>query len=399
MDFRFSKAELYFRNEVDEFIRAEMPAGYLDRNYNWPCAYGALQEAEEPFPEADSFLNKMKEKGYLFMAWPKEYGGRDASYMDQAILAERLGYHRAPSRDQSTTIIGPTILRHGSEEYKKEWIPRIMQGARFWLAYSEPNAGSDLAGIQTTAAEDGDYLVVNGQKIWSSGAHVWEYGWMIARTDRNRPAHKGSSLFIVETNSPGVTIRPLINIAGFHSFNEVFFDNVRVPKKNIVGEKNMGFYYLMTALDYERIGLMSVGGLRGTFEEIIEYARSTIRNGKPISSDPLLKNKMAAIATEIEIAEMYYFKTAWMMDNNLFPNIEASAFKLMATELSRKLADLAMEIAGMSGQIFDKDGKATLVGRIGVGYLDAVSATIGAGTSEIMRNIIAQRGLGLPRRQ
>jgi len=184
---------------------------------------------------------------------------------------------------------------------------------------------------------------------------------------------------------------------GFHSFNEVFFDNVRVPKKNVVGEMNLGFYYLMVALDFERLAI-SIGGFRKQFEEIVQYAGKTKRDGKLIGSHPLIKKKLADLAIEIELAYMFFFKTAWMMDRNLFPNIEASALKLITTQLSRKLADIGMEVLGLYGQLDHGSPYATMDGRICLGYLDSLSAVIGAGTSEIQRNIIAQRGLGLPRK-
>jgi alkylation response protein AidB-like acyl-CoA dehydrogenase len=289
-------------------------------------------------------------------------------------------------------------MRFGSEEMKKEWIPRIIKGnLRFWLAYSEPNAGSDLAAIQTRAVEDGDDLIINGQKIWSSGAHVADYAWMVARTDMNVPSYKGTSLFIVDNKTPGITIRPLTNIVGFHSFNEVFFDNVRVPKKNVVGEMNMGFLYLMVALDYERLAI-AIGGFRRQFDDLVKYVRATSRNGKPLSEHPSVRRKLADLAIEIEVAYAFFFKTAWMMDTNQMPNIEASALKLFATQLSRKLSSIGVEIMGSYGQLEHGSEHAPLKGQFCVGYLDSISAVIGAGTSEIQRNIIAQRGLGLPRK-
>ena len=398
MDFRFSEAEKKFRAEVEEFILKEIPPGYADKDLYWPGGYGALSEFEVRDPAVEKFREKMGERGWLTMAWPKEYGGGGRSFVEQAIFFERISYHHAPGMDVSTLISGPTILRFGSEELKSEWIPRIVKGnLKFWLAYSEPNAGSDLAAIQARADASGDDLIVNGQKIWGSGAHVADCGWMVARTDMAAPPYKGTSLFIVDNKSPGITIRPIVNINGFHSFNEVFFDNVRVPKKNVVGEMNMGFYYLMVALDFERL-VISMGGFRRRFEDLLNYSRNTRRNGKLLSEDSRVRAKLAQLATEIEIAFLLYFKTAWMMDNNLFPNIEASEIKLITTLLSRKLADTGMEIMGQQAQLWPGSHRAPLSGRFAVGYLDSISAVIGAGTSEIQRNILAQRGLGLKRK-
>ena len=398
MDFRFSEAEKRFRAEVEEFILQEMPPGYADKDLYWPGGYGAIGEFEVRDLAVEKIRKKMGERGWLTMAWPREYGGGGRSFVEQAIFFERLSYYGAPGMDVSTLISGPTILRFGSEELKKEWIPRIVRGdLKFWLAYSEPNAGSDLAAIQARATIDGDDLIVNGQKIWSSGAHVSDCGWMVARTDMAAPPYKGTTLFIVDNKSPGITIRPIVNIDGFHSFNEVFFDNVRVPKKNVVGDMNMGFYYLMVALDFERL-VISMGGFRHRYEDLLNYARNTRRNGRLLSEDARVRARLSQLAIEIEIAYLLYYKTAWMMDNNLFPNIEASEIKLITTLLSRKLADAGMEIMGQQAQLWPGSPHAPLRGRFAVGYLDSISAVIGAGTSEIQRNILAQRGLGLKRR-
>jgi hypothetical protein len=398
MDFHFNEAEKRFRAEVEEFILEEMLPGYADKDLYWPGGYGAISEFEVRDPAVEKLREKMGERGWLTMAWPKEYGGGGRSFVEQAIFFELLSYYGMPGMDISTLIAGPTILRFGSEELKSEWIPRIVKGnLKFWLAYSEPDAGSDLAAIQARADIDGDDLIVNGQKIWGSGAHVADCGWMVARTDMAAPPYKGTSLFIVDNKSPGITIRPIVNINGFHSFNEVFFDNVRVPKKNVVGDMNMGFYYLMVALDFERL-VISMGGFRRRFEDLLNYTRITRRNGKLLSEDARVRAKLAQLATEIEIAFLLYYKTAWMMDNNLFPNIEASEIKLITTLLSRKLADAGMEIMGQQAQLWPGSRHAPLSGRFAVGYLDSISAVIGAGTSEIQRNILAQRGLGLKRK-
>ncbi|UCC60157.1 MAG: acyl-CoA dehydrogenase family protein [Dehalococcoidia bacterium] len=396
MDFRLSEQEEAFRKEVDDFIQKELPAGWTEESLYWPGGYGAIPDFEEINPAADRFRKRLAEKGWLAIAWPEEYGGGGRSHIEQAIFYERLSYYRAPGPDVGTLIAGPTILRFGSDETKREWLPRIAKAEiRFWLAYSEPNSGSDLASIRSTAIEDGDDLIINGQKTWSSGAHVSDYAWMVVRTDPAVAPHKGISLVIVDNKSEGITIKPLINILGFHSFNEVFFDDVRVPKSNIVGEMNQGWYYLMAALDYERL-VVSIGGLRRTLEELLEYVRGTDGNGQPLSGDPMVRDRLAELAVEIEVADVFFWQTAWMLDRGLIPNIEASVLKLVTTELSRKLANTAMDVMGPYAQL-ERDSKlAPITGRVCTGYLDCISALVGAGTSEIQRNIIAMRGLGLP---
>lgn len=396
MDFQFSEREEAFRREVDDFIKKELPANWAEQNLYWPGGYGTIPEFEETNPVVEQFRHRLAEKGWLTISWPKEYDGAGRSYIEQAIFQERISYHRAPMADIGVLISGPTIIRFGSDEMKREWLPRIARGEiRFWLAYSEPNAGSDLSAIQTRAVGDGDDLVINGQKTWSSGAHTSDYAWMAVRTDTDAPAHKGISLIIVDNRSEGITIRPLINMCGRHSFNEVFFDNVRVTKKNTVGEINRGWYYLMVALDYERLAV-AIGGFRRTFEELVQYAKETKYNGQAVSSDPLVQNRLVERRIEIEVAYMLFWRTAWMLDQGLSTNIGASVLKLFTTELSHKLARTCMDVIGPYAEL-KKDSKwAPLGGRVCLGYLDSVSALIGAGTSEIQRNIIAMRGLGLP---
>ena len=396
MDFRFTEQEEAFRREVDDFIQRELPANWTEETLYWPGGYGTIPDFEEINPATEIFRRKLAEKGWLAISWPEEYGGAGRTHIEQAIFHERISYYRATGPDIGTLISGPAIMRFGSDEMKREWLPRIARGEiRFWLAYSEPNAGSDLASIKTSAVEDGDDLVINGQKTWGSGAHTSDYAWMAIMTDPDAPARKGISLVIVDNKSEGITIRPIINILGLHSFNEVFFDDVRVPQRNIVGEKNQGWYYLMAALDFERL-VVAIGGMRHTLEELIQYAKGTYRNGQALSCAPQIQDKLAELAIEIEVADMFFWQTAWMLDRGLLPNIEASVLKLATTELSWKLANTAMEVMGPYAQLERGSKWAPLGGRVCTGYLDCISALVGAGTSEIQRNIIALRGLGLP---
>jgi len=396
VDFGFNSQENAFRQEVDDFIKRELPANWAEESHYWPGGYGTIPDFEGLDPAAERFRHRLAEKGWLTLSWPKEYGGAGRSNIEQAIFQERLSYYRAPGPGVATLISGPTILLFGSDEAKRVWLPKIARAdIRFWLAYSEPNAGSDLASIQTRAVEDGDDLVINGQKTWSSGAHVSDFAWMLVRTDPDAPAHKGISLVIVDNKSEGITIRPLINICGFHSFNEVFFDNVRIPKSNIIGERNRGWYYAMAALDFERL-VVPVGGFRRTFEELVQWVRETKHDGEALSDEPLIRDKLADIAIDIDVAYMFFWQTAWMLDRGLIPNIEASVLKLVTTELSWKLANTAVDVMGPYGELERGAKWAPLKGRICTGYLDCISALVGAGTSEIQRSIVAIRGLGLP---
>lgn len=320
------------------------------------------------------------------------------SYVKGAIVDDVMSYFRAPYGGVATWISGHTIIEVGSDEMKKEWLPKIASGeATFWLGYSEPNAGSDLGSLKTRAIEDGDEFIVNGQKTWSTGAHVTDYCWLLAKTDPSARKHQNATLMIVDNKTPGIDIRPIENILGIHSFNEVFFDDVRVPKKNVVGELNKGFYYVMLALQYERL-VMGIGAFRRLLEELIQYVKETRHDGRLLKDDPLIRNKIASIAIEIEVLYCYYWRTTWEMDQGKFSGTGASVFKLYGTELSVKVASIAMEILGLYGQLERGSKWAPLLeGWASIGYLDSISGPIGAGTSEVQRDIIATRGLGLPR--
>ncbi len=398
MNFAFSDEERAFRQEVEVFAKAELPADWDDRALYWPAGYGTMSNFEEEFKTfCDGFMRKLGRKGWLSIGWPVEQGGMN-SMTKQAILDDVLTYYRAPSGEVSTVIGGHTIASIASDEMKRKWLPKIAAGeTRFWLGYSEPNAGSDLSSIKTTAVEDGDEFVVNGQKIWSSAAHISDYAWLLAKTDPNASRHAGATLLLVDNRSQGITIRPIVNICGIHSFNEVFFDNVRVPKENIVGGLNQGFYNVMLALQYERI-FVGAGAFRRVLEELIQYVKENFGERISHRDSGGIKTKLAEMATEIEVLYGYYWRTAWMMDQGLIPEMESSVLKLFATELSGTLASIGMEILGPYGQLERGSKWAPLRGRISLGYLDSVSGPIGAGTSEVQRGILATRGLGLPRK-
>ncbi len=399
MDFAFTKEELDFRREIEAFVKEVLPPDWDEWAVYWPGSYGTMPQLEAEFQEISRRFSRMLgEKGWLGIGWPKEYGGQ-GSAMKAAISGDVLSYYRFPAGGVATTIAGPTLILVGSEELKKEFLPGIASGEiGFWLGYSEPNAGSDLVSLKTTAVDDGDAFIVNGQKIWSSGAHVTEYGWVIAKTDMDAPAHKSATLMIIPNDTPGVTIKPIINICGNHSFNEVFFDDVRVPKRYVVGEVNKGFYNVMLALQFERMSVGS-GGFRRVLEELVRFARETERDGRPLSEDPRVRKALAAIAVEIEVFLTFYWQSAWMQDRGQVPELEASALKLVFTELSVKLADTAMDLLGPFGLLDKGSKRAPFGGRVGMGYLDAISGPIGAGTSEIQKTILATRGLGLPRKK
>jgi alkylation response protein AidB-like acyl-CoA dehydrogenase len=295
-------------------------------------------------------------------------------------------------------MAGPALFRVGSEEQKKEFLPRILRGELvFCLGYTEPDAGTDLANCQTTALLEGDEYVINGQKLFTSFAGQADYAWMTVRTDPDAPKkHRGISMFIVDMKTPGITVSELDTMWDY-SLYEVFFDNVRVPKSAVVGELNHGWQYLTVALDHERVFMGGVVALhRRLFEDIVQYAKTTYRNGKLISEDPIIRQRLAQLAIDLEVGRLFAYRVAWLLGKGTIPFAEASMTKIFTSELERRLANTAMQILGLYGPL-DKGARAPFDGYIGWEYKFSLMQAVGGGSNEIERILIAIAGLGLPR--
>jgi len=387
MDFGFKKEEEDLIREVRAFIKKEATPEMLAETRQLGQIYGG--------PEGRKFIQKFAAKGWLTPNWPKEFGGMGASEMVTYIIRDEMAYARVPSVFVAAHMAGPTILRVGNEELKKEYLPRIARGeVEFALGYTEPQAGSDLVALKIRAEDKGDFFLINGQKTFNTHCHVADYHWLAARTDFEVPKHKGVSMIIVDLKSPGITIRPLITMAGWRT-NEVYYDDVVVPKKSLVGEKNKGFYYLMAALDFER--MVPPGLYRRLFDEIVQYAKETVVDGKRLSQKPLIRQKLSQMAVELEVTRLLYYQLAHMLDKGTIPNYQSSMEKMFATEVAQRVANTGMEVLGLCGQLKEGSRGAPLAGRVEHFYRWSVVETVYAGTSEIQRNIIALRGLGLPR--
>ncbi len=387
MRYAFEPEVEAFRQEVRDFVAAELP----------PEEERSVEATMESGPRAREitlgFQRKLAARKWLAMAWPQEYGGGGASHLRQLVYNEEMAYHGAPSYSMGIAWVGPSLMLYGTEEQKQRYIPRIANADDWWCTlYSESAAGSDLASLQTRAVRDGDDYVVNGQKIWTSGAHLSDWGWLAARTDADSPKHKGISMFMLDMKSPGITIRPLINMAGRHGFNEVFFEDVRVPAKQLVGEENRGWYHMAVALDFERSGIQSFAGGRKSVERLVGIAR---QRPALLRQRPAIRHELADRALEVEVGTFLAYRVATMQARGLVPNHEASASKLFGSELGQRIALTGMHLLGMLGQL-GRGSKHDTIDQAGT-YLNAVSGTIAAGTSEIQRGIIATRGLGMPR--
>jgi 3-oxocholest-4-en-26-oyl-CoA dehydrogenase alpha subunit len=395
MQFRFSSVEEAFRHEVTEFLREELPADWAES-----AGFGGLGEgSEERWEFLRRFQKKLAAKGWLTLGWPEEHGGLGASHIMQAIYNEVMAYHRVPTQlGVGPDRVGPTIILYGTEDQKQQHLPGIVNADTVWCqGFSEPGAGSDLASLQTRAVLDGDYFIVNGQKIWTSLAHKADWCILLVRTDPDAPKHKGISYLLVNMKTPGIEVRPLEDMTGRRAFNELFFENARVPRDCLVGELNRGWYVAAATLDFERSGINRVvAGIR-LFEDLLEYAAQTLRNGRRVIEEPGVRHRLAELALEFEIGRLLAYRVADMQTKGQIPNAEASMSKLYGSELQQRLAGAGIEILGLAGQLEPGSRWAPLGGRLEHYYLFAAGLTIAAGTSEIQRNIIAGRGLGLPR--
>jgi hypothetical protein len=389
VDFELTPEEKAFEAEVEAFLREHASPDVMD-----PNPEQLSQTVDTPAKRA--FIRKLAERGWLGMSWPKAYGGRELSGIYDFILTEALSRWGAPQAGKGVGIVGKTVIRRGSEKLKSEFLPQIMRGEiEFAIGYSEPNAGSDAANMQlrATRAEGGWRL--DGQKSWTTSAHFADWYWVGARTN---PAekHKGITLFLIPMNHPGFTIRPIWTI-GDERTNEVFFDGVFVPDDHVVGQLNAGFTYISEALDLERFAMMPVGPLEEKVKALVAWARSAVRDGEAVRSDPVVRARLARAVTELEVARMLQRRVISAALRDRVPTVEASEYKLYMNECGKRVANAALDLMGAEGALRSGQEEAPLGGRFERSYRYTVVDTIGGGTSEIQKNIIARRGLGLPR--
>ncbi len=390
MEFKFTPEDDAFRQELRSFVQQELPDDW-EGGGRWP------EEWDWEFTQ--DMRQKLARKGWLTMHWPGEYGGQDASPVRSAIYNEELAYLRAPGRDIfGVRMLGPTLMIHGSEEQKQAHLPPIARAEVQWCqGYSEPESGSDLASLSTRAVVDGDDFVINGSKIWTTLAHRADWIMCLARTDTEAPKHRGISFILVDMKTPGIQVRPVINMAGGHEFNEVVFDNVRVPRRNVVGEENRGWYVAVTLLDFERSGIDYSAIARRLLDETRDYASEASRDGRPLVQTPWVRNELADRYIECEVARLMAYNVAYLQGEGQVPNKEASISKVFGSETLQRSANSALEILGMYGALGRNEERAPLKGRLQEHWMIAFSHKIAAGTSEVQRNIIAGRGLGMPR--
>jgi alkylation response protein AidB-like acyl-CoA dehydrogenase len=392
VDFEFPDAETAFAEEVEKFLDEHATPDVAD-----VCRENMAQIVDTP--ERRAFMKKLAERGWLGMSWPREFGGQEREGVYEYILNEALARRGAPQIGKGVGIIGKTLIRHGSDKLKREFLPRIMNAEiEFAVGYSEPQAGSDAANMQLKADKVDGGWKLNGQKIWTTSAHFADWYWVGARTDPEASKHDGISLFLVPMDHENLEVRATWTI-GDERTNEVFFDDVFVPDDYLVGEPGRGFRYISEALDLERFTMFTFSPTEQRLEELVEFVQTETRDGRPLREDAHVRQRIAHLATEAEVARVMglRFVHAARAVTDKPPTAEASEYKLFATQLSQRLANALVDLAGPEGQLRVHTEDAPMRGRPDMTYRYSVIDTIGGGASEIQKNIIARRKLGLPR--
>ena len=389
MDLNLTTNEEQFRDEFRAWLKTNTPD-------EWTGSTSA-EDRDDYIEYLRDWQRKLYEGGWAGISWPKEYGGRGVTLMEQAIFQEELARANAPQLIGTIglALVGPTIIATGTEEQKSRYLPKILSGEEIWCqGFSEPNAGSDLAALGTKGIRDGDDFIVSGQKTWTSFAQMADWCLLLVRTDAEAPRHKGITCLLADMHSEGVSVRPLRQMSGDSGFNEVFFSKVRVPATQVLGEVNKGWTTAITALMNERdhVGTGVQVVFKRNLEALIAHLRTVERNGRPASEDPIVRQKLAQAYLELEILRLNTNRALTSLSKTGTPGPEGSTQKLYWSEMNQRTQQIAQEILGPYGQLKDFDN-----GLWEYAYLRARGNTIEAGTSEIQRNIIAERVLGLPK--
>jgi alkylation response protein AidB-like acyl-CoA dehydrogenase len=392
MEFGFTVEEEAFREEIRQFLRDHPPESFPEDGMD--AGYGSGAHSHE-------FLRQLAARGWLSMTWPHAFGGQERPFVYKLILLEELAAAGAPFGPLSgCDQTAESIIRYGSPRLQQEVLPQIARGeVTFWQGFSEPNAGTDLLSLQTTAARDGDTYVLNGRKIWSSHAGIGTYGLVIARTNPQAPRHKGLSMFVVANTTPGMDIRPIRSMTGGVYHYEVFLDTVRVETDYLLGKEDEGFVQLLKGLDTDRFWgrFYKAPALRRLLMQLVEYANTTTRRGKPLAHDPVVRRQLASVATDIAVLRMLFYRNGWLIKEGMPILYESALNKVYADETGQKLAALGMELLGLYGPLQEGSRWAKLHGKMQHVYQTSLGHTIAGGTSEILRTTVATRGLGLPR--
>jgi alkylation response protein AidB-like acyl-CoA dehydrogenase len=390
VDFSYSPEDEAFRKEARDWLEENLPE-------SWRATQDTLTTREDSFQIALDWQKRLYKRGWVGLTWPREYGGGGGTLMQQVILSEELAKARAPgiANTLGVGMAGPTIMSFGTEEQKKRFIPKILSGEEIWCqGFSEPDAGSDLANLKTRAIRDGDYYVVNGQKVWSTMAQYGEWCLLLVRTDPDaEPKHRGITYLLMDMKTPGIEVRPLKQMTGDSEFNEMFLDNVRVPVSNRLDEENRGWYVAMGTLAFERAGMGQAIMFKQVLNEVFRLAAGTKRNGIPAIKDSTIRQRLAQCAIECEIMRLNSYRSLSALLKGEPPGPEEVFSKLFWSEMIQRMAELATQILGIDSLIEDEKE----VQRWQYLFLRSKGNTLEQGSSEILRNVIGERVLGIPR--
>jgi alkylation response protein AidB-like acyl-CoA dehydrogenase len=393
MDLSLSPEHEAFRARVRAWLKANVPkreVGEPSREHGDPARVRWLKE----------WQRTLYDGGYVAMGWPKEYGGRGLGVMEQTIVNQELVTARAPQQIgmMGVQMVGPTLIQFGTDEQRRRYLPRILAAEEIWCqGYSEPGAGSDLASLKTRAELVGDEFIVNGQKVWTSNAQIADWMFCLVRTDVTAPKHRGISYILIDMKTPGITVRPLVQMTGDAGFNEVFFEDVRVPRRNLVGELNQGWQVANATLAHERNMLGSTTRTQQMFNGLLRIAQTHQRYGRPAGRDPVVRQKLAALMIRVEAMKYHSLRQLTDALRGRKPGIGASINKLVSTELNHDIAALAIELLGNYGPLARNASRVADRGIWPYEFMFTLGLIIGGGTSQIQKNIISERGLGMPR--
>jgi alkylation response protein AidB-like acyl-CoA dehydrogenase len=391
VDFAFTREQEAFRREVRAFLEAELPPGW--EGYLAPTTGDHAVDGEEGWRVFQHMARKLGEKGWLSLFWPEKYGGQSRPYVDYLIFAEEVARRGSPGYNPiAVKMFAPALIEYGTEEQKERHLGLIAKGQEFWCeAFSEPEAGSDLAALQTKAVKDGEHFIISGEKTWGTFAGHADWCCLLARSDPNAQGTRGLSFFLADLASPGVEVIPIMNMANEFHFGQIFFDEVRVPKENMVGQENQGWRVAQAMLGYERTSIEFVAMVQAVIEKLTGYTKATPRLAAKA------RDRLARLAMDAEIGRLLNYRVAWYYDQGKATAWQAAMAKLYSTELFKRAASVAMQLLGLYGQLDKEEKLAPEQGWFEHSYLVSFAATIAAGTSEIQKNIIAIRELELPR--
>lgn len=395
MDLNLTLSEQAFRDEFRAWLGSNIPA-------EWDPAAAHNEDSRQRFDFLRAWQKKMFEAGWAGIHWPKEYGGRGVTLIEQTIFIEEMARAAAPPLINvlGLSLLGPTLIAYGTEDQKQRFLAKILSADEIWCqGYSEPNAGSDLAALRSEAVLEGDHFIVNGQKTWTSFGHFADWCFAVVRTDPDVPKHKGLTYMLIDMHSEGIAVRPLKQMTGDSEFNEVSFQNVRVPVENVVGKVNGGWEIAIATLMFERgtLGASLQITFKRQIERLIELSRTIERDGRPASEDPIIRQKLAQIYSEIEVFRLNQMRTITRMSKSGVPGPEGSIQKIFWSEMNQRMQQVAMEMLGPFAQLTRESSYAVDHGQWAHAYLRSRGNTIEAGTSEIQRNIIGHFVLGLPK--